>query len=80
MAVFLAATGPAIAVLARLSTISADRNQTSLKPSVEISLSPGNEVLRLSNCAETEGSAARNCADTSKLTGRLHRPDQPPML
>ena len=80
MAIFLIATGPALALLARLSKWRSDRKQKSLSPKVDVDAFPWSGITLEYDRTELESFKARNHGDTSKLQGPRHWPGQPPNI
>jgi hypothetical protein len=66
MPAFLIATGPAWALLARLSEWRAERKHVSLSPNTEIDLFPSSSVTQTYDRSEVERFRAKNRGDISK--------------
>jgi hypothetical protein len=80
MAIFLIATGPALALLAKLTGWHSDRKQASLSPKVEVGPFPWSGITLAYNRTELEGFKVRNRGDVSKLQGPGRRHRQPPIV
>ena len=80
VAIFLIATGPALALHARITEWWADRKQALHSPKVEINPFPWNGITLACDHTDLESFKACNCDDNSKPQEPRRWPGRPPII